>query len=142
MKPILRLHKSDKFGTPRINFTWNSQQSMTLAELFQITVGRSDHHKPILKLQMAIFKDMICEQHQLIKYTYKPTKRLRFWLKQLRSQYNLQWCNKKNSLGRAMSETENPGASHWPQDLESLCPYTLLEWLDGDAQKFLEEVCS
>ena len=39
----------------------------------------------------------------------------------------------------AMSETEHPGASHWPKDLESLCPYTLLEWLDGAAQKFLEK---
>lgn len=38
-----------------------------------------------------------------------------------------------------MSGAGIPEAPHWPQDLESLCPYTLLEWLDGAAQKFLEK---
>lgn len=38
-----------------------------------------------------------------------------------------------------MSGTGIPEVSHWPQDLESLCPYTLIEWLDGAAQKFLEK---
>ena len=38
-----------------------------------------------------------------------------------------------------MSEAGIPDTSHWPQDLENLCPNTLLDWLEGSAQRFLEK---